>query len=232
MSKYLSEKVIHNLEKIQIAYENDPTVKAIIKFSRLGEFFMPYISDRVNQIREERTKTFFDELLEGKVKLSEDVIKSEDFLHKFYITYKSAINTRRRKKIEFFARLLLSSLENNEHQDIDIFEDYVKILQDLSFREIEALVLLDSFYQNNRQKSPQNDLIWTKSFWDDFEKELQIRIKISGDSIGSFMSRLSRSGCYELFIGQFFDVDASKGMGRLTSTFHSLKIYALEELGN
>lgn len=60
----------------------------------------------------DRTKTFFNELRKGNIALTEKIAKSEDFLHKFYISYKAAINTRRREKIKMFGRLLKSSLSN------------------------------------------------------------------------------------------------------------------------
>lgn len=213
------------LEKLHLAYENDPGIQAIINVFPFLEFFKPFVSTRVKEIRSKRTETLFDELSKGKIELTQDIINSEDFIHKFFIVYRASINTRRKEKIRFFARLLKSSIINEEEIDIDIFEDYSKILQDLSFREITALTLLDSYYPNTIKV----DLSRTQKFWDDYEKNLQKKININKDTIGSFMSRLSRSGCYELFTGQYFDVDASRGMGTLTSTFHEVKKFAFSE---
>lgn len=215
------------MEKLQTAYENDPGIQAIISVFPIAQFFLPFLSTRVKEIRLERSRTLFDELSKGNIELNEEIIHSEDFIHKFYITYKASINTRRREKIKYFARLLKSSIKESNKMNVDIFEDYSKILEELSYREILSLALLDNYYTSTNKH--QNNLANANEFWDDFETSLQSLISIEKRDIGSFLSRLSRSGCYELFVGQYFDVDVSRGMGVLTSTFQSIKMLALND---
>jgi len=214
-------------ELLQLSYENDKTVRGIIRFSGLSEFFRHFVSERVKDIRLERSKTFFDELQKKEIQLSEGVIKSEDFLHKFFITFRAAINTRQREKIEMFARLLNSSFENNPIEQVNIYEDYLNILDELSYREIQALVLLDSFYTVPREDDENNNQ-WVNKYWEEFKDKLQEKINIEEENINDFMIRLSRSGLYDTFSGEYY-FGATKGKGMLTPTFEDMKSYILDQ---
>lgn len=215
----------HYLELLQVSYENDKTVQAIIRFSGIAEFFRHFVSDRVKNIRVDRTKTFFNELREGNIALTEEVAKTEDFLHKFYISYKAAINTRRREKIKMFARLLKSSLSKEAINNVDIFEDYLNVLDELSYREIKALVLLDSFYETPKTKD-ENEFKWTQKFWDDFEVELQEEINIPKELINDFMTRITRTGLFRTLDEYIWSDKESEGI--LTPSFKHLKKYAIQ----
>ena len=87
---------------------------------------------------------FFDELAKGDVIVDEELLKSEDFLHAYFATTKYALNTRRREKIEMFARLLKSSITEKDISSIDEYEDLLKVLDELSYRELLALRILEA----------------------------------------------------------------------------------------
>jgi len=219
-------KIDNYKELLQVSYENDKTLQSIIHFSGISIFFDQYVSQRVKEIRFERSKTFFDELEKGLIQLDDETIKSEDFLHKFFISYKAAINTRRRKKVKMFSNLFKSSLLKTDVNNVDTFEDYLKILDELSYREIQALNILDSFYSTPRDPD-DSDLKWTVKFWNEFVSKLSTDIEISPKKVDSFMIRVSRTGCYELFTGKYVSGDTG-GRGILTPTFFDLKEYALK----
>lgn len=214
------------LEILQVSYENDKTLQSIIHFSGISIFFDQLVSQRVKEIRLERSKTFFDELESGLKQLDDETIKSEDFLHKFFISYKAAINTRRREKTKMFSNLFKSSLLKTDVSIVDTFEDYLKILDELSYREIQALYILESFYSTPRNSDDSN-LNWTDKFWDKFVSKLSTDVKISPEKVDSFMIRVSRTGCYELFTGKIIS-GGTGGKGILTPIFFDLKEYALK----
>lgn len=119
-----------------------------------------------------------------------------------------------------FARLLKSSLTKNEITNIDEYEDYLKILDEISYRELLALKILDE-YSSTPRSQEQNDLQWTNEFWDNFECRLDNELGIPKDQITDFMNRIGRTGCYEMFTGRFWDYTGGKG--KLTSTYFKLK---------
>ena len=174
----------------------------------------------LENIQRERTMAFFDELAKGDVIVDEELLKSEDFLHAYFATTKYALNTRRREKIEMFARLLKNSLTEEDILNIDEYEDFLKVLDELSYRELLALRILDTYSSTTRSEA-QNDLQRTSQFWDKFEEDMTNELNIPKDQIANFMDKIARTGCYEMFVGGY--TNYTGGKGKLTHMYRRLK---------
>ena len=99
----------------------------------------------IEKIRMERAQVYFDELASGDLVVNSALLESEDFLHCYVLTTRLALNFRRREKITMFARLLKNSIRDTGDVDVDEYEDCANILDELSYREIQALSLLDEY---------------------------------------------------------------------------------------
>ena len=187
------------------------------------------LTKTLDNIREDRARSFFDELANRADPLDPKVLESEDFLHCYFATSRYALNSRRREKIQMFARLLHASLAEVGPRDVDEFEEFLSVLEDLSYREIRALAILDTFTSRPRT-ADQNDLQWTNTFWEEFEKRLVAELGIPADEVVDFMNRISRTGCYEMFTGGYFDYTGGKG--KLTATYRRLKAFVANTAGH
>lgn len=117
-------------------YEKPPVIQALLQLiPYLGGPIHTLIHSTLQRMEEGRTRALLDALSHGKLELSEELIESEDFLHCFCTTYKAVLNTRRREKIELFARLLKSAFTETRPRDIDEFEEFISILDDLTYEE-------------------------------------------------------------------------------------------------
>jgi hypothetical protein len=217
----------NTLQKIMRYYDNI----VIMALIQLVTFGIGSASDVVllrtlDNIKEDRAKAFFDELSKGNVLIDESILQSEDFLHSYFATTKMALNSRRREKIEMFARLLKYSITGEGLQDIDEYEDFLGILDDLSYREIRALAIMDGF-SSLPQTAEQNDLTWTDTFWDKFVNGLGVELKIPPEEVSDFMNRISRTGCYEMFTGSYWGYTGGKG--KLTPIYKKLKNFIMEK---
>lgn len=213
---------MNKLQPLLSKYESNRVIRGLIQLVPLGigSAIDVVLIKTLENIQEERVNTFFDELAAGNVIVDESLLESEDFLHAYYATTRAALNSRRREKIQMFARLLKSSLKGNEISNIDEYEDFVKILDELSYRELIALNILDE-YSVTPRSDDQNDLNWTDQFWNKFEERLMNELGIPGDQVVDFMNRIARTGCYEMFMGGYYDYTG--GRGKLTSTYQRLK---------
>ncbi len=216
----------NTLQKILQYYDNR-VIRALIQLVPLGigSAIDVVLIRTLENIREERARAFFDELSSGNMFVNESLLESKDFLHSYFATIKMALNSRRREKIQFFARLLKSSIIGEGPQNIDEYEDFLKILDELSYRELQALAIMDEFSSFPRT-AEHNDLIWTNTFWHKFINRLETELKIPPEESSDFMNRISRTGCYEMFTGSYFDYIGGKG--KLTPTYQRLKQYIME----
>ena len=213
---------MNKIQPLLEKYENNRVIRALIQLvpSGIGGAIDVVLTKTLENIKKERLTAFFDELATGDAVVDEKLLECEDFLHAYYATTKYALNSRRREKIRMFARLLKSSITESEISDVDEYEDILKILDELSYRELLALKVLDE-YNSTPRTEEQNDLQWTEQFWGEFEQRLSNELRIPKNQVADFMNRIGRTGCYELFTGMYWDYTGGKG--KLTSTYQRLK---------
>lgn len=219
---------------IEEKYARNPVLKGLIQLVPfgIGSAIDASTSVHLQNIYLKRMRFFFDELAEGKMVLTPDLLESEDFLHCFFATTKAALNSRRSEKIKMFARLLNSTVEPNTFLNTDEYEEFLNILDELSLRELLILFTLDK-YESKLTIKPEpgktnlNEII---PFWGEFENEIHLKLGVPKNEIDAALIRLVRTGCYELFTGEY--MGGTQGKGRLTPTFLRLKTFLQEEHGN
>jgi len=212
-------------------YEKNPVVRALVQLVPFGVGGAADVAltTIIDNIREDRARTFFDELAAGDFPLTEKEIQSEDFLHAYFATCKAALNTRRREKIRLFAQLLHSYAF--KVTEFEKFEEHLSILDDLSYREFQILVTLKKYEEANPPKPEgESELQRVNRFWQDFQSECAAKLKIPADELNGVLTRLNRTGLYQTIVGTYFDYAGDRG--RLTPNFYifieKLKVAANE----
>lgn len=217
-----------NLQPILSKYESNRVIRGLIQLIPfgIGSAVDVILITTIDKIQKERSSAFFDELAKDNQIVDDKLLKSEEFLHCYFSTAKYALNSSRLEKIKMFARLLKSSLTKDGPANVDEYEDFLKILDELSFRELSALSILDE-YSSRPREFGHNELQWTTSFWGQFEKRLFQELSLPENEVGDFMNRISRTGCYEMFTGSY--ANYTGGKGKLTATYRRLKEFILDK---
>lgn len=203
-------------------YEGNRVIRGLIQLIPFGagSALDTVLIQTVDKIRTERAQVFFDELADGEVVFDDDLLRSEDFIHKYFSTAQYALNSRKREKIRLFGCLLKDSLLATELVDIDQYEELLQVLDELGYRELVALQILDS-YSDRPRTEEQNDLQWTRTFWDEFLDEVSERLTLPREEVQCFMIRIARTGCYQEFAGGYLSYTG--GVGELTPIYYRLK---------
>lgn len=218
-------------ENLLARYEGNRVIRGLVQLLPFGIWgaLDVVLTKTLSNIREERSRAFFDELTNTTRPLEPAMLESEDFLHCYFSTVRYALKSRRREKIQMFARLLRASLGQAGPQGVDEYEEFLEILDDLKFRELQALAIMDSFSDRPRNQD-QNDLQWTNTFWNEFEGRVVGELGIPRDEVSDFMNRISRTACYEMFTGGH--IDYTGGKGKPTPTYRRLKRFISSEAEN
>ena len=217
------DKIIKNSLKCDLLkdYSNNTLIRSLIQIVPYGSVVDNLLSVSYNNILIERARVFYNELSRGKIELTAELIESEDFLHSYFSTYKAALYTKQREKIRLFARLLQNGLHTNIINKADEYDDYLKILNELTIREICILHVLEKFEFESPKNKNENELQRAQTFWSYFEKEIFRTMNIEPLELRGFLKRIERTGCYTEITGAFFDY--SGGRGYLTQTYIKLK---------
>jgi hypothetical protein len=151
--------------------------------------------------------------------LSPELLENEDFLHAYFSTIKAAANSRRREKIKLFSRLFKNSFKTEMVDSIDDYEELLKIVDELSYREILELCSLHKLEVKYRNVEAKADWYRTEMFWDNYISSLVTELGIRKDEVFDNLQRLQRTGCYEVY-DSFLGND--KKFGHLTPSFYRL----------
>jgi len=205
--------------KIAQEYKDHPVLTALI------QLITPYVyaldtllMTHLQSFRDSRLIIFFDELADVKIELRPDLLVSENFLHCCFDTVRAAINTHRREKIKMFARLLNSYTIEENFASIDEYEDYLRLLQDITYREYRILATLDKYEARFPLKEDENEGQRINRLWNHFTDELITELGLPKDEINDIMARVSRTGCYELL--RTYTMGSK---GKLTPSYFRLK---------
>ena len=209
-------------------YSGSRTTRALVQLipMGIGSAADVWVKETLQRIQKQRAQIFFDKLDQGEILLSEDVIKSDDFLHCFFITSKAALNTRRKEKIELFAALLKSTFVTQAFVEFDKYEELLGMLDEVSWREWTALTVLASFSDTPRGDS-ENDLQWSWKFWSAFKTRLESELNLEPNEVVPFLNRISRTGLYNEITGGLMDY--SGGVGVLTPQYYQLASLVRDE---
>lgn len=212
--------------ELALRYDKMPLTKALfslLPLPGLGAVDV-LVQARLDEYRHERALEFFDELAAGEMVLTTDLIQSEDFLHAYFCTAKAAMNERRREKIRLFAKLLTSSVSGGVLPDLDEYEKYLKILDDLEPREMQILLLLDELTEKHGRENISGGEGWLDRFHGfskEFSSELETRLGVRISERSSVIMRLARTGCLQIFIPT--TSGASRVAALLSPTYYKLK---------
>lgn len=180
---------MHNaLAKLANAYQH-PGIKALIALitGLPGGTFIGAIDAglqaTIERMRDERLRVFFDELSNGRIELTTDLIQNEDFLHRYFTTVNAALRSRRHEKVRLFARLLKSSADAAAapHND-DEYEELLKILDALSVDDWHILLHAEKL---QLQQGDGHRLIAGEF----------LGLGIPGEMLSSRISRIATTGC-------------------------------------
>lgn len=178
----------------------------------------------IKQMKEKRVEAFFDELAKGELKLTEEVIKSEDFIHRFIITLKAVGGQRRKEKIQYLARLLKNyPLEIGNEELNDEYEIFLNILDNLEYRELHVIVILYDYEKKYPRIEGENESQRVNKFWADFKKEVCDKMKLSPSEFDGYISRIAGTGVYKDIAGTYWDYQG--GQGYLSDLFYKLVKY-------
>lgn len=189
-----------NDNKLIKKFEDDPILRFLIQIAGGTVPFVSAFDDalraRIDNIQRERLNAFFEELAFGEIELTEEVVQSEDFLHAYFSTVKAVVNTRRQEKIKLFAHLFENYAKNIDRYELDDFEEWLSLLDEISYKEFGILVTLRRYEIKHQVSKSDNEQALYAVFWDEFVAEIRKNFSVPPNELASMLARITRTGLY------------------------------------
>ncbi|MBK5261061.1 MAG: hypothetical protein JJE17_00630 [Peptostreptococcaceae bacterium] len=178
--------------------KNNPVVKATIvsllkAVPILGELLDGTIDITLTKFQEQKRKELIDIILSETTSITADMVNDIEFIMNFAKTLEAVNRLSTNDKVQYFANLLKNSYFTNEKTENNEYEEWLRILSELSYREINYLVFLYE-YQNENNKI--ND------FNKNFRKKFSETFSVSEFEYLDVYKRLTYTG----FVQEFFKI--------------------------
>lgn len=176
----------------------------------IGSALDATLATHLNNLRTRRAAAFFGELERRGCLVPAEWMEKEEVLHAALLALRTALNTHLHEKIEQFARLFDGYARYRIVESVDEYEEMLRVLDDLSMREFNALLILHDLSEKTPRQPNENDLQWVSRFWEDFAKRVEQEVGVPREELGGFLARLNRTGLYQTIVGAFYDYHGDK----------------------
>ncbi len=182
--------------------------------------FLPNDNTAFDAYRDFRRERFLSELEKNanNIKINTNIDKNEIIRRTFETA--QLIPKTREEKLKYLARLLQYSISEDEYILADEFDDYLKILDELSVREIQILCIFYDYNEKFIRNEKENDAQYSHKFWNDFISEINGKFSLNNDESSAILQRTSRTGCIEPITGTYYGYKG--GEYKITPLFREL----------
>lgn len=192
---FLNKKLeLQNIEQI-INVKNNPAVKmTIINLMKsipiLGDLLDNTIDIILSSFQQKKRDEFIDIILK-KANITKVMVNDVDFIMEFAKTLEAVNKVTVNEKVKYFAYLFSNSYCINEKIETDEYDEYLRILEDLSLREIQYLCFLKEFELINNSNGNRDKY---SKYWYRFMDKFSVDFGLNKYDSYAIYKRLIRSG--------------------------------------
>ena len=215
------------IETLYDQYQNEPGVRLFVEAISastgfpVGAVIDTFVGTRVKEIAASRLRSFYNELNNGDIILNENLIENDDFLCSYFAVVNYVTRSKSDEKAKRFAKIIKGLYKKDFN--INQFEDYTSIFNQLSEREFIILCLKLEFEENQNHiledLKPLDPYQKTNPYWSKFVAKIQESLNIENEELSSLLIRLERTGCYKIHFGHY---EGEDGIGDTTVIFKKL----------
>jgi hypothetical protein len=211
-------------------YSTNPTIRGLVEVAKAipiaGTLLAIFDTSAVVAIQRDRERqlaAFLDELSQSGFAPSTAIPEGThfDIIRAILITTEAVTKSHREEKARSFARLLVAGIQDPPRISLgNEYEDYVGILDEVSWRELEVLALLAKFEEPHLEIHTALDYKLVVTYWSEFLQELTTELSIPPAEIQGLLARLNRTGLYSTLLESLWGGIGI--VGNLTGTYYRL----------
>lgn len=185
----------------------------------LGVFYTYY-----DERQQTKIAHFIDEFKQGLISSEILEVAKDDIFHNAYITIEIIKKIRQNEKIQFFAKLFAGYLNNihsegNSEQVHDDYEELAFVMEKITVKEFELLMLLYEKEQLHPNYSTEL-LPHTELYWESFTQKARTQLQLEINTVNAMLAKLNGTGLYLTITGTYYGYTGNRG--HLTPIFYKM----------
>jgi len=209
---------MNNQEKALAVYSNNNVLRGLIQsIGGPGAVVDNFLVQRRDRLHQQRFRTFIEKLDRVECNITHEQLNDDEFCHAVIVTLSAVGRTEREEKIHLFALMLSNYKRVVMSNDKDAYEEFLRVLDDMSYREFQILLILHDLEKAEvgRRAYPAEPF----NFWPEF-LACAMKMGVPQNELLGFLNRLTRTGCLHV-LGDAHPNGAQR-CGYTTPTFQRL----------
>lgn len=219
-------KKLYDYQNCLNIYQN-PIIKCLIDMTKSIPAYGLFVSLGDNVVSSLLIKAFakkfkivVDEILNSDKAITMDMLNDIDSIQSFRQMMMLVDKTNVDEKVILFARLYKNSYITDDRIVNDEYEEYLQLLDELSFREIDLLIIYDQYFG---EVDKREGLVEESSQFKQFMNEVRIKYSMERNEVIDIMTRLY---CKGLCFYQLSNYSCDIGEGKESLTTEYFKKFA------
>lgn len=176
-----------------------PVIKA---FPVFGDMIDSTINLKIDEFQNKKEQELVEVILKDKYTIISEMVNDVEFILNFAKTREAVRRLATNDKVKYFGNLIRNGYLSGEHIENNEFEEYLTILNTMSYREIQCLIAYKQFCdEKNKELKIENR-------WHQFVKDYNMPYDLDAESMYSLFQRIKSTGfIYESYSSESGEVE-------------------------
>lgn len=174
----------------------------------IGDMLDSSTNKLIENFQKKKEQEFIDIVLKDKHSITSDMVNDVEFIVNYNRTLEVVHRLATNDKVRYFGNLIRNGYLSGGHIENSEFEEYLDVLNTMSYREIQYLVDYFKYCNGKHIKNREKFNIWYQ-----FKQEYSSKMGIRSNKLFDAFSRISNTG----FVQSFYVTEQSSVEGTRVS---------------
>ena len=217
--------IIHSKDIKDI--KDNPVVESVLlapikAIPVLGDLIDSSTNKLLNDFQQKKEQELLDVILQDDHSITSEMVNDVEFIINFARAKEAVQRLATTDKVEYFGNLIRNGYLQGKHIDGSIFDEYIHILNTMSYREIQYLVEYKKYCEDSSKRGKSTKHINGRTYsnkYESFCNEYSKQIKVSPGEVDYVFLHIKQTG----FIEEEFETE-SGDVDENDNTFDSLDV--------
>lgn len=187
--------------------KNNPVVESVLMpmikaFPVIGDMIDSAINVGMVEFQNKKEQELVEIILKDKYTITSEMVNNVEFIMNFARTKEAVRRLATNDKVKYFVNLIRNGYLSGEHIDSNEFEEYLTILNTMSYREIQCLIAYKQFCDEKDKE------LKIENRWHQFVKDYKMPYDLDTESMYSLFQRIKNTGfIYESYASESGEVE-------------------------
>lgn len=177
-------------------------MQAIKTIPIIGDMIDLSMNKIIEEFQNEKEQELIEVILKNSHSITSEMVNDVEFIVSYAKTREVVLRLATNDKVKYFGNLIRNGYLSGEHICSSEFEEYLTILSNMSYREIQCLLAYKQFCDEKDKE------VKIENRWHQFVKDCKMPYDLDSESIYNLFQRIKNTGfIYESYASESGEVE-------------------------